>query len=359
MVAPLLTQAAANPELAPEVQGLERQRRISQMLLQQGMQAPQGQMVSGHFVAPNPLQHIANLANTYIGVKGEELAGQKELEIAKKLREANKQEAQDFIGMYEKSGGDKNAKLALMLKASESTNPMLQNIGAQMFKNEFNNEKTNEIKNYEEAKRGGFKGTFLEYETFMANRKAPRISVGGAGAGVPQGQGGFDKKGNWVAPNGAVFTQPELKKDREIVNTAAQLKESLSKINPQDVKASDTILGNVTESPTKSWFAKNILPGGGATVAAQNKINAAGVMQLLNNLPPGPASDKDIMMARSTFPGYGNAEALNAWIQNTNNMLDSKVGLYEQKYGGMGWYGNAAPTKTTPQGDGGWSIKEK
>ena len=48
-------------------------------------------------------------------------------------------------------------------------------------------------------------------------------------------------------------------------------------------------------------------------------------------------------MARSSFPGYGNAQALQAWVDNTNNMLQQKVGNYEQKYGGMSWYGNANP----------------
>ena len=82
-------------------------------------------------------------------------------------------------------------------------------------------------------------------------------------------------------------------------------------------------------------------------------------MQILNNLPPGPASDKDIAMAKSSFPGYGNAKALQSWIDNTDATLSQKVGNYEQKYGSMKWYGNANPMESNTQNTGEFKIREK
>jgi hypothetical protein len=177
-----------------------------------------------------------------------------------------------------------------------------------------------------------------------------RISVGGGGTTAFGEQGAFDKKGNFIAPSGALFTPTEIRKDREEVGSLINALQSVQKISKADVAASDTILGNVSEGGIKGYVAKQA--GLDKVVAAQNKINAAGVMQILNNLPPGPASDKDIQMARSSFPGYGNAKALQSWIDNTNTMLSQKVGNYEQKYGSMNWYGNANPmqsTKLSPQ----------
>ena len=48
-----------------EIVGLDRQRKLAEMLLKQGMDQNnmQGQMVSGRYVGASPWQGIANLAN--------------------------------------------------------------------------------------------------------------------------------------------------------------------------------------------------------------------------------------------------------------------------------------------------------
>jgi hypothetical protein len=45
--------------LDPELQGIERQRQLAQALQQRGMQTPQGQMVSGRYVAPSFTQYLS------------------------------------------------------------------------------------------------------------------------------------------------------------------------------------------------------------------------------------------------------------------------------------------------------------
>jgi len=78
-----LSQLLANPELA----GFDRQRKMAQMLVQQGMQTPQGQMVGDRYVPANPLQFIGNLFQQYAGQKSLEDIDKKELSMAQALRQ--------------------------------------------------------------------------------------------------------------------------------------------------------------------------------------------------------------------------------------------------------------------------------
>jgi hypothetical protein len=157
-----------------------------------------------------------------------------------------------------------------------------------------------------------------------------------AGTGTSE-EGGYNKKGDWITPNKIFIGKSEVSKDREIAFTADQVRQGLKEISPEDVKKASSVFGTVTGSGPINYLAQQL---GNEAVAAQTKINASTVMQILNNLPPGPASDKDIENAKSTFPGYGNEKALNEWIKNTKNSLDRKVNSLNQKYGSESWYGN-------------------
>jgi hypothetical protein len=75
-----------NPEQMLEQQKILRQQKMAEMLMQQGMQQPQGQMVSGRYVAPSIFQNLAGLANTYMGQRGIERAEQAQVDLAKRLR---------------------------------------------------------------------------------------------------------------------------------------------------------------------------------------------------------------------------------------------------------------------------------
>ena len=74
------------PDQMLEQQKILRQQKMAEMLMQQGMQQPQGQMVSGRYVAPSIFQNLAGLANTYVGQRGIERAEQAQLDLAKRLR---------------------------------------------------------------------------------------------------------------------------------------------------------------------------------------------------------------------------------------------------------------------------------
>jgi hypothetical protein len=83
-------------QLAQQQQIL-RQQKMAEMLMQSGFQQPQGQMVSGHYVAPSFTQNLANLANIYMGQKGIEKADKAQIDLANRIRQLGAQESQDII----------------------------------------------------------------------------------------------------------------------------------------------------------------------------------------------------------------------------------------------------------------------
>jgi hypothetical protein len=397
---------------AAELQGIQRQQKLAEMLMNQ--QQPQEQMVSGRVAPINPLQAFLPALNTYQGmnlqknaeadtkkladlVRGETNTKNEEIinaMLGKDYQPAIAPEIQrDDMGnvmpnVQEQSGmkADPRLALALALKSgtqfgeglaptllTQLTKPNERVKLAQgesygevdksgAFKPIYTNPAKEEkppvsYQEYQLAKKEGFNGSYNDYQYLEANRRRPitNINTGNVGA---EGEGGFDKKGNFISPNGTPFSPAELRKDREVLTSAALLKKALNNINPTDVQATDTLLGDVTQGGVKGFLAKQVLPKGAETLAAQNKVNASGVMQILNNLPPGPASDNDVKQAKSTFPGYGNAKALQDWIDNTNSMLDQKFATYQDKYGSMKWYGNTSPMQTKSSATGDFSVNE-
>jgi len=75
-----------SPEQQIEQQQIARQQRMAELLMQQSQQTPQGQMVSGRYVAPNFFQYAAPLLQGYLGKKELEKVEQRQLDMAKKLR---------------------------------------------------------------------------------------------------------------------------------------------------------------------------------------------------------------------------------------------------------------------------------
>lgn len=85
------------PEQMLQQQQILRQQKMAEMLVQQGMQQPQGQMVSGRYVAPSFAQNLAGLANVYFGQKGIDKANQAQIDLAKQLRADETSAMADFL----------------------------------------------------------------------------------------------------------------------------------------------------------------------------------------------------------------------------------------------------------------------
>jgi len=87
-------------DFQPQMQDISQQQKLSQLLLQQGMQQPQGQMVSGRYVAPALTQYLQPLFSAYAGSKGMETAENKQLELAKAIRQQGDIAVKDVMETY-------------------------------------------------------------------------------------------------------------------------------------------------------------------------------------------------------------------------------------------------------------------
>jgi hypothetical protein len=105
-----------NPEQMLQQQQILRQQKMAEMLMQQGMQQPQGQMVSGRYVAPSIFQNIAGLANQYVGSRNLEKAEQAQLKLANELRQQGVQDTERLMNVF---GG----RAAIPEKVTEMAGP--------------------------------------------------------------------------------------------------------------------------------------------------------------------------------------------------------------------------------------------
>jgi hypothetical protein len=85
------------PELYAEQQQLNRQQQMAQALMQQGQQQPQGQMVSGRYVAPSFFQNILPMAQMLAGNRLAEKGDERALAIAAKLRQRQGEDVKSYM----------------------------------------------------------------------------------------------------------------------------------------------------------------------------------------------------------------------------------------------------------------------
>ena len=113
---------------SPETADIARQRRIAELLMAQGMEQPQGQVISGHYVAPSWTQQLAPLAKAAIGTGLSQSLDSKQAKLAEALRGKQAKEIEQY-GELEKE--DKSAALRYALSTD---NPILRNIAQEELK---------------------------------------------------------------------------------------------------------------------------------------------------------------------------------------------------------------------------------
>ena len=90
---------------APEILALERQKKLADLLQARALEQPQGQMVSGRYVAPSLVQQLAPLANAYMGRKASEDVESRQSKLANLIRGQQTEQANKFTDlMYGKAG---------------------------------------------------------------------------------------------------------------------------------------------------------------------------------------------------------------------------------------------------------------
>jgi hypothetical protein len=118
------------PEILQEQQQLNRRQQMAQLLMQQGFQQPQGQMVSGRYVAPSIFQNIAPLLQTYLGSRMAEKGDKQAVELARQIREGRNAAEQkisdlafgtpdmptEMAGPYGMSGSGQNVPMPVAIQ---------------------------------------------------------------------------------------------------------------------------------------------------------------------------------------------------------------------------------------------------
>lgn len=213
-----------SPFLDPEQQmaltELQRKQQLANILTQKGMELPQGQMVSGRYVAPSWTQQLSNLFNVYQGKNLQEQATKEQAALSKALREQQTKGLEEFISSGQAQpeqavyGAGEEGPTKTITQAAQPALPYGQRIakltqtnaalGNQLLADMLKTQKVGEgetlvrgdlgtgrfetvgkgaeklpteYKEYQKAVEGGYKGSFFQYQQALKQAGAQPINV--------------------------------------------------------------------------------------------------------------------------------------------------------------------------------------
>ena len=224
----LLTQSPfIDPEQQQALTELQRKQQLANLLTQQGMQAPQGQVVSGRYVAPSPVQYLSNLFNVYSGKNLQEQVGSEQARLANALRETESKDVSSMLSAIKQ--GNKEGAIEI---GTKSASPFAKNIASKLVEQQFKEPKWEKAE-LVDPKTGATRQGWVDLNapnpeaTFRQGGEKPAISpmdvmkgkfegwysptVGGfsAGGGMPSvggGMGGSAGAGGGIPAAGGVST---------------------------------------------------------------------------------------------------------------------------------------------------------
>lgn len=150
---------------------------------------------------------------------------------------------------------------------------------------------------------------------------------GATGAGVA---GPVGKAGAYRDAFGQIYGGSEMKAVRQEFDTNEKLLTMLNKVTVDDVAKAESII---------DWTTKEgVVKGAGSklasdTVTAQTKIAASQLLKQIESLPPGSASNADMVAAMKDFPGYGSQSSLAAWINRTKETIQNNLNRQVEQFG--------------------------
>jgi hypothetical protein len=111
-------------EQAIDMRQVQRQRELADLLRQQGQTAQQGQMVSGHYVAPGKGAYVAQLANALFGNLASRRADDQEREMGQRLKAGREKESNDFLAALSGTPGQAARDIAPLTPNDDEGNAM-------------------------------------------------------------------------------------------------------------------------------------------------------------------------------------------------------------------------------------------
>jgi len=359
-----ISQLIANPEML----GLERQRQMAQMLLKQGMQAPQGQMIGDRYVPANPLQYIGNLFNVYAGQKGMETLDQKELALAQALREKKLIETNDImkslIGAPEVATelagpsyqgvapqavmpavqANPQEALAKALKSETGAgNVLLPSIIKQVLPEQI----PDQIK-FDLAKKDGYKGTFNDFINQMSEADKARIAIDKQRLGLESGRLSLEQqKAAQELAYGKPLTESQAKAtafQSQMIGAENNLKQLEAKgFDPASLKTQSAL--KVAGGPLNALASPE---------AQQYKQAQEQWAESYLRFKTGAAATEGEVQRniKTFFPQFGDRPEIIAQKAAARAQAEQDIGFAA----GMG-AGRGAQPVTPAKSEGGWSVK--
>lgn len=137
--------------------------------------------------------------------------------------------------------------------------------------------------------------------------------------GIVGQPGPVGRAGAFRDVNGQVYGPAEMGKQRAEYNALGKMLDKFNNIKYEDVKNAESVFDYTQEGGIIKGAAGKIDP---KTVGAQSRIAAAQLLEQIDSLPPGAASDADMKAARASFPGFGSEANLLRWINDTKTTID-------------------------------------
>ena len=179
----------------PELQDVSRQRKLADLLMAQGMQQPQGQMISGYYVAPSFTQQINPIANILAGQAVGSRADTKQAQMAEMLRVQGDKAAQEVMQAYKK-----DPQLALAKASQYQQFPQVKALLPQLSKVALPEATTLE-REFAAAKQQGYQGNIndfknqmSEYQKSQAANDKTRLGFEGQRVGLEGGRLGLEQQ---------------------------------------------------------------------------------------------------------------------------------------------------------------------
>ena len=156
----------------------------------------------------------------------------------------------------------------------------------------------------------------------LETKAAKTAEEGAMGVAGPVGKGGAyrDISGN-------VLGASEMAKNRQEFETLQRAYSQMSKITSEDTQRAESWVDWTTKGTTTKKLASE------GVVDAQTKVAANQLLEQIQNLPPGAASDADMKAAASSFPGYGSKKDLDAWVNRTKEKLQEYITRMSDRFG--------------------------
>lgn len=154
-----------------------------------------------------------------------------------------------------------------------------------------------------------------------------KISAAQAAEGAVGTAGPVGKSGAFRDINGTIFGPTEMKTIRGEFKGAQDLLDTLNKVSAKDIKDAESFVDWTTKSSEVKSLAQS------KTLTAQSKIAASQLLEQINSLPPGSASDADMRAAMKNFPGYSDPVALQNWVNETKGKLQRSLTRISDQFG--------------------------